>query len=296
MGTNFAKFVKWLGISEKSGWDIITDLSIPLAIFVGGTAFTYVTNAQSQRNSQEVLKDSILSGYLESMQKIFLDGEDAPKGNPSDNKDAILARALTLTVLNRLSSPQDEEEAYGANKRKAAIVKFLWEFGLIEGSSPVISLREANLRGVDLKGAILSRGFLCGARVDKSTIKFNSANCKKADTGINFNHADLRNASLGSSDLGKADFSGANLSGADLSRSILSDANFKLAKLIKANLRGASLNKANLYSSDLLDAKLEDAFMEEANLEYANLNGTTRSNEMPEEAREYWRRNYSNQY
>jgi hypothetical protein len=114
-------FATWIGLKDKSGWDIITDLSLPLAIFIGGSAFTYVMNPQSQANSEEALKDSILSGYLESMRQIFATSDDPRLKDPASLRKVIAARALTLTALDRLSSERDETDKVGSNKRKGVV-------------------------------------------------------------------------------------------------------------------------------------------------------------------------------
>jgi len=94
--------------------------------------------------------------------------------------------------------------------------------------SELDSLRRANLRGADLRGANLRRADLSGA--------------------------DLRGA-----DLRSANLCGANLYGADLRSANLSGANLRGANLRGANLCGANLYGANLRSADLSGADLKGA-------------------------------------
>jgi hypothetical protein len=283
-------FATWIGLKDKSGWDIITDLSLPLAIFIGGSAFTYMMNAQSQANSEEALKDSILSGYLESMRQTFSTSDDPRLKDPASLRKVIAARALTLTALNRLSSERDETDKVGSNKRKGVIIKFLWEFGLIEGSPPIISLRGANLRGTDLKGESLSRKFRCapGVRFSNAIIRNDPVDCTKANVGINLYRVDLRRSSLASSDLGGADLSSANLSDADLSHSMLQEADLEGAKLLKTNLYRTSLINSNLAYANLQQAKLDHAELDGARLDHANLTGTPFHHKMSAQTREFW--------
>lgn len=71
-------------------------------------------------------------------------------------------------------------------------------------------LREANLRGADLREANLRRAKLCGANLRRAALR-------RADLcGASLNEADLRGADLRRANLSKAYLGGADLRGADL--------------------------------------------------------------------------------
>jgi uncharacterized protein YjbI with pentapeptide repeats len=113
----------------------------------------------------------------------------------------------------------------------------------METSAPAADLRQANLRGVSLRGVLLLRADLRGA---------------------NFIYADLRGAVLVDADLstarlGRADLAGANLRFANLDAALLSRANLAAASLAYANLAGARLLGADLRGSDLRGARMDPA-------------------------------------
>jgi hypothetical protein len=119
------------------------------------------------------------------------------KSNSRDPVRAV-ARIDTLTVLHRLNG-----------ERKGAVVRFLYEAGLIDRESRV-SLKDADLEGVSLK-----------------------------DT-------DLTNANLEGSDLKDAHFEGATLEGADLARSDLRSAHLENAHVKQADFGYSNVENADL--------------------------------------------------
>ncbi len=145
--------------------------------------------------------------YLDRMTAFILDSKfhDRVAGERLRN----LARAHTLTTLSRLEP-----------RRKGVAVQFLYEAGLIGGdhsapSDPLIPLRHANLRAVQLAHANLGWAQIVAA---------------------DLTDADLRGAFL----------SGANLGGVDLIDADLSDATLTGANLVLADLRGCNFQGADL--------------------------------------------------
>jgi uncharacterized protein YjbI with pentapeptide repeats len=94
--------------------------------------------------------------------------------------------------------------------RKALVVHFLRESGLINKHRSVVDLLGADLRAAKLRGSNLSEADLRGA--DLSGADLRSVHL----SGALLNEANLRFADLGHADLSGADLSGADLSGADL--------------------------------------------------------------------------------
>jgi len=167
-------------------------------------------NLQQQRNlTEERAQEDALQAYFEQMGGLFTEHDLVNTADPQADPQAAvvrqLAKAQTLTVLARLDG-----------RRKGALVRFLWEAGLIQPlpkkkrppkgplskeSEPIVRLRGADLHGADLRGAKLYR----------------------------------------------ANFRGADLSGADLSEATLIDA------CLVANLSGADFSEANLNGVLLYD-------------------------------------------
>jgi hypothetical protein len=151
-------------------------------------------------------QDNTLQLYLDQIGQLLLD-KDRPlrqskflvSGDTEDNEMNTLARARTLTVLPRLDSD-----------RKARVVQFLMEAGLLRKEELVVSLY-----GTDLSGANLSEvPNLYKAHLSNAILR----------------GADLAEAMLLRADLSKANLSGACLIGAKLHRSDLREADLSGAK------------------------------------------------------------------
>lgn len=116
-----------------------------------------------------------------------------------------------------------------------------------------VSLRGANLSGINFRQADLLKGCFLGAYL---------------------NDADLTGANLTGGDFSfskceRANFANANLEGAIFEGADLSEANFT-----KANLRCANFKEATLSSAAIVDANIEDANFQGANLEDTSFEGT----------------------
>ena len=118
-----------------------------------------------------------------------------------------------------------------------------------------VSLRLANLEGVDLSNADLQY-----ARLGYANLK--NANLKRADLG----NANLELVDLERSDMYGADLSYANLHGSCLEGSDLRGANLRHADLRNTDLKMADLSAANLIYTNLMWANLEGANLTEVQL------------------------------
>ena len=110
----------------------------------------------------------------------------------------------------------------------------------------------ANLKGVDLRGALLYQARL--SFIDLTSFDL---------SGANFEQAILSYTKLASTNLSNVNFNNASLFHADLS---------------KANLIGASLFQADLWNANLKQSNLEGADLRGANLEQADLSESLLSN------------------
>jgi uncharacterized protein YjbI with pentapeptide repeats len=228
----------------KTLWDLLQLLIVPLVLAIGGLWFNQIQKGREQRAideradrekreteqrakterkaaeqqaklERELTRDNqreaALQAYLDKMSELLLHEK---LQNSEENEVRNIARTRTLTVLHRLDPI-----------RKASVIQFLYESGLIDKDKCIISLNQADLSGIDLFAVTLS--------------------------GANFSGANLNNASLIAVTLSGANFSGAiinkaNLNGADLCKAIL----------CKAILNGADLSDADLRRSphNMLDA------------------------------------------
>jgi hypothetical protein len=179
----------------KTLWDWLKLLIIPAVLAMGGYLFTRSENRATQAAAERRAQDEALQAYLDQMSAMLIPNKDQPSLYHEGPPDSLrtVARARTLTVLPRL-----------AGDRKARVVQFLYESGLITEDRGI----------VDLKGADLSRATLAQADLSK---------------------ANLSEANLGQANLGRANLSGADLSGTTLFGTALSGADLRWADLSKAN-------------------------------------------------------------
>jgi hypothetical protein len=261
------------GFGDKTLWDVLQLLIVPLALAAIGFWFTAQQEArqheiedQRARVEREIeaerAEQVTLQAYLEQMGTLLLDRGLRAADENSDVRR--LARARTLVVLDALS-PSRQEWA----------LRFLNEAELIQGSppdeQPVIPLKYASLPDSELPYRLLLRG----------------ANLQQADlSGSNLAHIDLRGTYLAGAHLEDADLEGANLEGADLSGAYLGGADLSGANLTDVDLsnaevlwergtdlweRGAGLTDADLSGANLEGADLSNAYLGGANLKGANI-------------------------
>jgi uncharacterized protein YjbI with pentapeptide repeats len=177
-------------------WDWLQLLIVPLMLAVGGFWLNQIQKSrdvrateQRDKTEREIAADNqreaALQAYLDNMSELLL--EKKLRDSAEEDEIRKIARVRTLTVLRRLDPI-----------RKASVIQFLHESGLINKDKRIINLSGAGLSGADLSGAILSEAIL------------SSANLWRAD--------------LWRADLSSANLWGANLSGADLWGANLSDA------------------------------------------------------------------------
>jgi uncharacterized protein YjbI with pentapeptide repeats len=273
--------------ATKTGWDkaaVLIQAIGAFAIFVSIAAlFTGVRqfNEQQTATAAQMLdqrRQATLSEYLTDMSELVLK-YNLPSSRPEASVRAI-AVARTLTALRDLDGV-----------RKATLIRYLWEAGLITRGHPIVDLFHANLNevvfptganlyqitlspvslskgsliGAQLEGADMSGSSLIGSDLTKANLTcfYRSTNsrigvCAKL-SGTYLMRANLSSANLSSANLSSANLYGANLYGANLSGANLSGANLISANLNGANLNGANLNGANLNGANLSGANLQRA-------------------------------------
>jgi uncharacterized protein YjbI with pentapeptide repeats len=268
----------------KTLWDWMQLLVVPLALAAGAYWLNRV-QSERERRAQETQRerelriednrsqDAALEAYLDRMDQLLLDR--GLRESQEGDEVRVSARARTITVLSRLDS-----------RRKASVLRFLYEARLIAKGNPVVDLDGADLRHTDLYGFKLIDADLSGADLSDANLtladlsgaeltftKFIRANLKQARLkGAHMPATTLRRAILHRALLDAAVLTNSVLPRADLSGALMDDAVLKHAKLDRCDMRGASARRADfsgarLFSADLTEANLSDANLEKARFE-----------------------------
>lgn len=260
--TRRGRFWQWTEFSQRSGWEWMQLLIIPIVIGIAGLWFNWAQDARQREDAQtraqaqletekERTQEEALQQFNNEMRSLLLEENllDSQEG------DAVreLARARTLGVLDILDPD-----------RKRIVVLFLRETSLLSSYEDTIvdlsgaNLRDANLRearlvntnlgvqgfltphdertdlsGADLSGAILlganlKGAFLEGADLSEALVGTTDPNLpwhpENADLeGVDLSDANLSGAELVALDLTETDLSGADLSGANLSEATVNE-------------------------------------------------------------------------
>jgi Pentapeptide repeats (8 copies) len=204
----------------KTLWDWLDLLIVPIVLAIGGYLFNSSQNRATEAAAERRAQDEALQAYLDHMSDMLTPSRDQPSlyEESSPERLRVVARARTLTVLPRLDGD-----------RKASVVQFLYESGLIAGAQPIVDLSRADLSGTNL----------CRARLFQANLSY--ANLRGADLSrvANLREANLNYADLSGADLSMmSDLSDASLIGADLSRANLSHANLAGATITEPPPRG----------------------------------------------------------
>jgi uncharacterized protein YneF (UPF0154 family) len=253
----------WVGVASKTLWDWLDLLIIPFVVAVVGTVGGYYFARSENRTAQAIadkrIQDEALQAYLDQMGQMLLDKERPLRQSEKDSEERILARARTLTLLQKLD-PQ----------HKRSVLQFLSESYLIEAppaptwgapeapwartkSPPVINLEKADLEHANLKGMYLGIIDLSKALVSHADL-----------TRCRFGYVLVMNANLGTSKLESTELSFAKLRGAHFGGAIMQGAILRHADLTEAGLGGVDLTKADLTGADLTNAHAPGANFSEA--------------------------------
>jgi len=200
---------------EKTLWDWLQLLVIPFAVAGTGLWFgrqerkleRWITTSRertSRESTEDTLREARLSTYLDRMSDLLVDKQ--LRAVPTEELQSI-ARARTLTTLESLDG-----------KRKAAVIRFLYEAHLIDKCKPIVDLTGANLDELDLGCVSLPNIDLRGVH----------------SQGANFTLSDLSGL----------DMRGARLTQPKLDRTTMINADLRDSVWFLADLRGADLTGA----------------------------------------------------
>lgn len=187
-------------------WDWAKLLIVPAVIAGVGIWFNRKQRERELEIAERRTQDEALQAYLDVMSQLLTDEKRPLRRAQIGDSLSSVARARTLTMLPRLDG-----------ERKARVLQFLYESGLIAKGRPIIDLLRA-----DLSGAHLSWAGLRGADLE----------------GAHLSDADLFGADLKWAVLGFADLTGADLRKVDLLEAELWDTDLTGADLWRASLRG----------------------------------------------------------
>ena len=208
------------GIPVLNLMQLALTASIPVVIAVVGNRYT-----------QQHAQDDALQSYLDHMTELLTDKVQPLHETPPGNRLRTVARARTLTVLQRLDGG-----------RKGRVVQFLYEAELITEGAIIVDLGGADLRGADLSSANLTKASLRGVTLTRADLSFASLN------GADFVGADLSYANLTMTNLVGAYLWGAKLTWLNLRHANLSNADFSEWQALRCrSLAGATVPNGQKY-------------------------------------------------
>ena len=247
-----------VGISDKTSWEWMELLIIPLFLAVGAfylenqierrqERIAFERYQQESQIADERAKQETLTSYFEQMKELLL-SENLRRAS-EDSEVRSVARAITTTAVGELDS-----------QRNRLLLSFLQESNLIR------SAEETELESEIKPLSLLVKLDFSGAALSNVTLR--RTNLRRAT----FRGANLTAADLSVTDLSSADFSGATLREATFFGATLREAIFSRADLSEANLSETDLSGANLVEADLrkaafINATLSEAIVSESQLE-----------------------------
>jgi len=142
----------------KTLWDWLALLIIPVVLAVGGLWFSFAQDVRQQETEEQRARGAALQAYLDEIGDLLLDKKLQPEN--LDNEARTLARARTLTILERLNpGPSEEASPSGqpslGSDRRRSVLQFLYESNLISKENVIVDLAGADLSDANLTGAVL---------------------------------------------------------------------------------------------------------------------------------------------
>lgn len=300
------RWPKWTGFHNKTIWDLLQLLIVPLMLAIVGFWFAAQQDQRQQRIethraaaerelANQRAQDEAMQAYLDEMGHLML--KEDLRNAESDSAVATLARARTLTLVQRLD---------GAHR--GSVIQFLYESTLIErlGFHPQFQFtpeeaKQFNQQGEamaqadqqqekfedsqgcslttvgnteDIPKSVLkaSRSLSPSAPLNGSSTQPSSQlpSAEEIKPAVSLRGANLAHAELQNADLRSADLTGVDLHEADL-RSALDYASLMVADLEGATLEGVVARNVDLQGARLKDANLRRGNMIAVSLDEANL-------------------------
>jgi uncharacterized protein YjbI with pentapeptide repeats len=257
---------EWIGVADKTLWDWMQLLIVPLMLAGGGI----LLNSRTQQYHDELVhqyeierdetaaiqrvQDEALRAYLDQMNRLII--EEHLMEKPENSQVRRLAQAWTLQILLGLD-----------RDRKRRPLRLIYELDLISKDNPIISLENAEFDTADLTEITLHDACLRGADLRLTNLR--GADLKGSDLRA----ADLRGASLRAADLSDTCLAGANLLPYDeVEPSELRNANL-LSGVADPNDIGPTDDPLGDPLADSLTPTQTPTQLENANLSNADLTG-----------------------
>ena len=257
----------WTGFRNKTVWDFLQLLIVPLMLVAIGLVFSLQQDARQQRVedqraeaerelAEQRAQDEALQAYLDQMSQLMLERKllEAEPGDPVHT----LAQARTSTIILRLDAEHNESVTRFLSNSGLALdgetsARLLSDITLSHATLSHAFLPNADLISADLSGADLSDAHLSNANLSNAYL--HKANL----SGAGLSHADLSGTILPNADLSGADLSHADLSCSRVERHRSGPAVLTVVGGLCSDLSGANLSDANLWFADLHDADLRKA-------------------------------------
>lgn len=223
------------GFADKSIWDWLDLLIIPLVLAMGALWFNKAERKadreaaeEKARLAREIEKNrqqqETLSTYLDRMADLLINCSLRASAPDSASEVRTVARARTLSTLRWLDP-----------NRVHIVINFLLESRLMTREFKLVDLNELDLTSIRLFRKNLET-------VDFSHSNLQDAQCIEVDfTEANFSHANLEQAYFSQVNFNKANFEGAILKRAFFISSNLTGANFDMANLEEAHIDGTTI-------------------------------------------------------
>lgn len=158
LGILAASGLSSLGFADKSLWDWIGLLGVPLAVTLIAGLFVMIAQRSGERARVERelnidrAREATLQGFLDRITDLIIDRGllESDEGSPM----RAVAHARMHAALRTLDGP-----------RKGILVRFLHDSQLLIKGRAIVSLTLADLQGSDLSGADLSGSDISGANL-----------------------------------------------------------------------------------------------------------------------------------
>ncbi len=220
-------------VAEKTIWELLELLIVPIVLAVVGFGFTIQQDARQEAIADQREQYTAMEAYIDSISELLVKdpGEDyGLRDSPQGGTLRDIARSRTMVVLLRLGD---------GNKRP--IVRFLYESELIKTEDA--SNENANDASKERDDILPCEedAIVCLVGADLA--------------GVELQRSFLREVDLQGANLEGADLTGANLVDADLSGITLSDAKLGIDNRTQkvTRLKGADMSRADLRGAVGLD-------------------------------------------
>ena len=192
---------RWAGLGNKTIWDWVSLLLLPIVLTIGGFIFTGRQEERQQaletqraarelNLAEQVAQDEGLQAYIDQMSDL-IQAHDLLTCNTSCWESLALARARTETVIQRLDADHNRSVVRflgGADLlgKRALLGDDPSQLSLFESAV----LAEADLENTDLRTVVLRESDLSEANLHQANLVY--ANLDGADlTGANLSNAHL---------------------------------------------------------------------------------------------------------